>query len=173
MRAIVCGLAILLIQFSAMAQIGVEQTPVIEETVSVPLGTEPESQGGLDPVLPPQAVGTAAKKYTPNSIAVLQGLDKITARVSRFEAGVDKVVRFGTLRLSVRACQNTVDEEVPDSAAFIEIDEQKPSYENIRRFTGWMFASSPALSALEHPVYDVWLLGCKNPDTAPSGNIPR
>jgi hypothetical protein len=164
---------IFLLAFLLMLPRAVAQTPTVEETVSVPLESGPESQGGLDPVAPPQAPSMETKKYTPNSIAVLQGLDKITARVSRFEAVVDQVVRFGTLRLSVRSCQNTVDEEVPDSAAFIEIDEQKPSYENIRRFTGWMFASSPALSALEHPVYDVWLLTCTNPDTAPSGNAPR
>jgi hypothetical protein len=98
----------------------------------------------------------------PEPVALLQGLDKITARVSKFEAPVDGRVRFGTLSIRVRDCEKSPPEETPESAAFVEIDEMRPGEDKARRvFSGWMFASSPALSALEHPVYDVNLLECK------------
>ncbi len=93
-------------------------------------------------------------------IAVLQGLDKVTARVSAIEAPLNRVVRFGTLEITVRACHKTPPEEPPESAAFLEIRDVKPGEQGIDLFVGWMFASSPALSALEHPVYDVWVLDC-------------
>lgn len=94
--------------------------------------------------------------------AVLQGLDKVTARISRLEAPVDKPVRFGTLEVVVRTCSKTPPEEPPESTAFIEIYEARPGEERTKLFSGWMFASSPALSAMEHPVYDVWVVDCMN-----------
>ncbi len=96
--------------------------------------------------------------------AVLQGLDKVTARVSKIEAPLHRLLRFGTLEIIVRACQKTPPEEPPESAAFLEIRDAKPGEATVALFTGWMFASSPALSALEHPVYDVWVLDCMIPD---------
>src|SRR5262249_6675364 len=88
-------------------------------------------------------------------VALFQGLDKITARVSKFEAPVGTPVRFGTLSIRVRDCEKNPPEETPENAAFVEIDETRPGEDKTRRlFSGWMFASSPALSALEHPVYD-------------------
>ena len=101
-------------------------------------------------------------------VALLQGLDKITARVSKFDAPVDSAVRFGTLSIRVRDCEKSPPEETPESAAFLEIDELRPGEARVRLFSGWMFASSPALSALEHPVYDVNLLDCRKP----SGSAP-
>ena len=115
----------------------------------------------------------AVAGMTPEPMAVLQGLDKITARVSKFEAPVGSPVRFGTLAIRVRDCEKSSPEDPPESAAFLEIDENRQSDVRSRVFSGWMFASSPALSALEHPVYDVVLLDCKaasgSPRTA-SGN---
>ena len=103
----------------------------------------------------------AAAAMTPEPVALLQGLDKITARVSKFEAPVGTPVRFGTLLIRVRDCEKNPPEEPPESAAFLEIDEVRPGEVNLRVFSGWMFASSPALSVLEHPVYDVNLLDCR------------
>ena len=94
--------------------------------------------------------------------AVLQGLDKVTARISQLEAPTDKPIRFGTLEVVVRTCFETPPEEPPESAAFLEIFEARPGEERLRVFSGWMFASSPALSAMEHPVYDVWVVDCMN-----------
>jgi hypothetical protein len=98
----------------------------------------------------------------------MQGLDKVTARVSAFEAPVDGEVRFGTLSIRVRACLETPLTEAPESAAFLEIRDVGPSAGGDPGFRGWMFASSPALSALEHPVYDVWVVGCADPLPEPA-----
>ena len=95
-------------------------------------------------------------------IAVLQGLDKITARISTFEAPVDQIVRFGTFEIIARTCHKTPPEEPPERAAFLEITEVRPDSPSAPIFTGWMFASSPALSAVDHPVYDVWVIDCKS-----------
>lgn len=104
-----------------------------------------------------------------NTIAVLQGLDKTTARVSKFDAPVDQSVRFGTLFITVKACDKKPPEEEPNTAAFLIIDEVRPGdangVESKRVFSGWMFASSPAISALEDPIYDINVLDCKT-DTA-------
>lgn len=99
----------------------------------------------------------AAKAET----AVLQGLDKITARISTFEVPVNQTAEFGSLEITVRRCEKTPPEEPPESAAFMEIVDARPDSPSVLLFSGWMFASSPAVSALEHPVYDVWVIDCK------------
>jgi len=104
--------------------------------------------------LPAQEVSTAS------SGAVLQGLDKVTARISTFEAPFDVPVRFGSLVIQARACHKAPPTEPPESTAFLEIDETFETTLPRDLFTGWMFASSPAVSALEHPVYDVWVVDC-------------
>lgn len=103
----------------------------------------------------------AAAQEISLGMAVLQGLDKVTARVQTIDAPVGVPVRFGTLEITVRACRKRPPEEPPESAAFLEILERKPDEPATSRFSGWMFASSPALSAMEHPIYDVWVLDCR------------
>jgi hypothetical protein len=132
-------------------------------------------RGCLSAVLLTACFATPAlAEMTAEPVALFAGLDKITARVSKFEARVDTSVRFGTLSIRVRDCEKNPPEETPESAAFLEIDEMRPGDKVARRlFSGWMFASSPALSALEHPVYDVTLLDCKAASGSPqsaSGN---
>jgi hypothetical protein len=105
--------------------------------------------------------GSAAADERP--VAVLQGLDKVTARVSTIQAPVGDVVRFGALEIIARICDKKPPEETPESAAFLDIWEVRPGEPTISLFRGWMFASSPALSAMEHPVYDVWVLDCADP----------
>ena len=104
----------------------------------------------------------------PYQTAVLQGLDKVTARVSTFEVPIGEMVRFGTLDIITRACDKRPPEETPESAAFVDIWEVRPGEPTVSVFRGWMFASSPALSALEHAVYDVWVLDCKDKLVAPA-----
>lgn len=107
-------------------------------------------------------------KAEPYNTAVLQGLDKVTARVSTIEAPVGDSVKFGALEIIARNCDKRPPEETPESASFLDIWEVKQGEPAISVFRGWMFASSPALSALEHPVYDVWVLDCVNrASTAP------
>jgi hypothetical protein len=117
----------------------------------------------------------AAVPAQAETIAILQGLDKTTARVSRIEAPVDQSVHFGTLTITVRACVKRPPEEPPESAAFLVIDEVRPGGETAvskRVFSGWMFASSPAISALEDPIYDVNVLDCKSDTTAAPSSGP-
>jgi hypothetical protein len=93
---------------------------------------------------------------------ILQGLDKITARVTTIEAPVGQPVTFGSLSITARHCDKNPPEEPPEAAAFLEIVDAKPGEAPVKLFSGWMFASSPAVSGLEHPVYDVWVIDCKN-----------
>mgnify|MGYP003642299842 CR=1 FL=1 len=108
--------------------------------------------------------GASAVSAAPYSEAVFGGLDKITARVSKFSATLDTPTRFGALELTVRACDMRPPEETPQTAAFVEIrqiNEEDHSVDPTPIFKGWIFAESPGLNGLEHPVYDVWLKTCK------------
>ena len=89
----------------------------------------------------------------------LRALDKVAARITDLKIPLNgnKKISFGTLDITAKTCKKRPPEEPPESAAFLEIKDRK-TVDTI--FKGWMFASSPALSALEHPVYDIWVLGC-------------
>jgi hypothetical protein len=117
------------------------------------------------------AASGAAQAIAMNEV-VLQALDKITARVSRITVPVGGTVTFGSLQITAKACDKHPPEETPESAAFLQVVEVKPGEAPVGRFSGWMFASSPALSAMEHPVYDLWVLDCINADSAPGGKSP-
>jgi hypothetical protein len=119
--------------------------------------------------LPPAGAPAPEQSWVEEQTAVLQGLDKVTARISTVEAALGKPARFGTLEITLRACRKHPPEEPPESAAFLEIRDLLPDEPPKLIFSGWMFASSPALSALQHPVYDVWLVDCKNPAKPSSG----
>ena len=108
----------------------------------------------------------------PNNKAEMQGLDKVTARVVRIEVTLDQPVRFGTLLISLKACFTSPPTEAPEAAAFIEIDDLDQDRQD-RIFSGWVYASSPSLHALEHPVYDVWLTACSDPQPGPDGVVPE
>ena len=94
-------------------------------------------------------------------IAVLRALDKITARVDEFEVTTSAPYHFGALTIELKSCRVTPPEVTPESVAFLQISELPNSGAVQSVFSGWMFASSPSLSAMEHPVYDIWLMGCK------------
>jgi hypothetical protein len=100
------------------------------------------------------------------AMAVLQTLDKVTGRVRPLEIAVGATGAFGPLAIAVRACRKRPPEEPPESAAFLEIAERKSAETVVDLFRGWMFASSPAVSALEHPVYDVWVIDCRAASTS-------
>ncbi len=104
--------------------------------------------------------GTTQSADIVGSGAILQGLDKVTARVTTIQAPNNDPVQFGTLEIITRACRKHPPEETPESAAYLDIHDIKPGEPAQRVFQGWMFASSPALSALEHSVYDIWVLDC-------------
>jgi hypothetical protein len=105
--------------------------------------------------------GPAAADKIKNPTAVFSGLDKITGRIVSFEVAVDETVQFGALQLTPRVCYTRPPTESPKTTAFLEVDEVTLDNKYRRIFTGWMFASSPGLHAIEHPIYDVWLVDCK------------
>jgi len=96
------------------------------------------------------------------TVALLQGLDKVTARISEISVEIGVAVTFGTLEVTVQACHKKPPEEPPESTVFLEIREKRRDEPVELLFSGWMFASTPGLSALEHPVYDIWVLDCIN-----------
>ena len=96
-----------------------------------------------------------------NPTAVFSGLDKITGRIVSFEVAVDETVQFGALQLTPRVCYTRPPTESAKTTGFLEVDEVTLDNKYRRIFTGWMFASSPGLHAIEHPIYDVWLVDCK------------
>ena len=89
------------------------------------------------------------------------GLDKITGRIISFDVAINETVRFGALEVTPRACYSRPPTEAPATDGFIEVDELTLQGEIKRIFSGWMFAASPGLNAVEHPIYDVWLTDCK------------
>src|SRR4051794_19096774 len=96
-----------------------------------------------------------------NPTAVFSGLDKITGRIINFDVAINETVRFGALEVTPRACYSRPPTEAPSTDGFIEVDELTLQGEIKRIFSGWMFAASPGLNAVEHPIYDVWLTDCK------------
>jgi hypothetical protein len=133
-------------------------TPV--ESVPVPPSEAPIE----DVTPPPPEVVVPAPQSGPAPVAIgviLGGLDKVAARTAKFEVNLKQKVFYNTLIVTALACKTRPPEEPPESAAFLEIQERKSDGTVQKIFSGWMFASSPALNALEHPVYDVWVVNCK------------
>jgi hypothetical protein len=102
-------------------------------------------------------------------MAILRGLDKISGRAIDISAPAGVPVKFGSLIINARYCYTVPPEEPPETAAFLQIDGVQGNEEPMRLFSGWMFASTPALNGLEHPVYDVWVITCKT-DTPATGS---
>lgn len=112
-------------------------------------------------------VATAAAPASADTAAVLRGLDKVTGQARDFTAAIGRPVRFGTLEIVARACQKRPAEETPEVSVYVQVYDTPPprSGEQTHRaeiFHGWLFASSPGLSALEHPTYDIWAIDCRS-----------
>jgi hypothetical protein len=159
------------------------ETPVPQPTEPAPdMPNDPAGSGQMPPSeMPATPVGPAPAPPPPEVIipappsgnapqaigVVLGGIDKVAARTAKFDANLRQKVFYNTLIITAYACKTRPPEEPPESAAYLEIQERKPDGTTQKLFSGWMFASSPALNALEHPVYDVWVVSCK---TAPAAN---
>jgi hypothetical protein len=130
-----------------------------------PAGTSPQPGDEVVPEPPSQKI--------PNKGAMFSGLDKITGRIITFDAAIGETVQFGALQVTPRACYTRPPTETPNTDAFLEVDEVTLQGEVKRIFTGWMFAASPGLHGVEHPIYDVWLTDCKNPVVAAAPPPPE
>jgi hypothetical protein len=102
-----------------------------------------------------------------NPVAEFTGVDKITGRTITFDVYINETVQFGALQVTPRVCYSRPKEEEPKTDSFVEVDEITLDRKIRRIFTGWMFAESPGLNAVEHAVYDVWLKSCK-----PKSDVP-
>jgi len=154
------------------------------QPLSPPPGTEPKREvtappqgapppGQVRPGAPPPAAAAPPPPQNdqvvveppalkiPNPTAVFSGLDKITGRIISFDVAINETVQFGALQVTPRACYSRPATESPQTDGFVEVDEVTLQGEIKRIFTGWMFAASPGLHAVEHPIYDVWLTDCK------------
>jgi len=134
-------------------------TPAFAQTSPVPA---PQPPAAVAPVpAPPRTVGV------PGAVAVLRGLDKVTGLYRDFNAPIGKPVKFHTLDIVARSCQKSSPEDPPETAVFMEVVDTPlpkkgaPPPSSSKIFSGWIFGSTPALNALEHPVYDVWAIGCR------------
>ncbi|WP_376088746.1 DUF2155 domain-containing protein [Roseomonas sp. CCTCC AB2023176] len=107
------------------------------------------------------AATALAQSWVPKRVAKLQALDKVTARIAIIDATVDQPIRYGTLTITVRACNARPPDEVPDAAAYIEVRDNLAAGNAPPAFRGWMLANAPAANMLEHPVYDLRILECR------------
>lgn len=110
----------------------------------------------------------APAKRLKNPVAEFSGIDKITGRITSFDVYLNETVQFGALQVTPRVCYAAPENEEPKTDAFVEVDEITLDRKIRRIFTGWMFAESPGLNAVEHPVYDVWLKACKKESDVPA-----
>ena len=102
-----------------------------------------------------------------NPVAVFAGLDKITGRIITFDVYIDETVQFGALQITPRVCYTRPPNETQRTSTFVEVDQVSLRANVTRIFTGWMFAESPALNAIDHAVYDIWLVDCKTSSDVP------
>jgi len=138
-----------------------------------PQQTAPSPTATNNPALPQPAdtapkpddtiVTEMPKQKIANGRAVFSGLDKITGRIISFDAAIGETVQFGALQVTARVCYTRPPTEATNTDAFVEVDEVTLKGEIKRIFSGWMFAASPGLHAVEHPIYDVWLTDCSSP----------
>jgi len=105
-----------------------------------------------------------------NAVAVFAALDKVTAQISRLEVPLNETVQFGALKVTPRVCYSRAPTERPKTTSYVEIDEIQLDGQEKLIFGGWMFAESPGLNAVEHPVFDVWLTGCARPVAGSASN---
>lgn len=179
------GLGLAVVAGLAVAGLSQAQTPPAAVVPTAPAAVT--SPGPPEESAPPAAVEAPVAKAAPSEapvaatksvevptkrarydVAVIQALDKVTAESVRFEAAVGKPVRYKTLIFTVKACERSASEEtMEDSMVYMIVDSQpraapgKPTPPARQSFRGWMYASSPGLNPLQHPVYDAWLITCR------------
>lgn len=133
--------------------------PAAPATPAAPAAPGSDENGDVVVVQPPT-------QKIANAFAIFAGLDKITGRITSFDVGIGETAQFGALQVTPRVCYTRPANETQNTTAFAEVNEVTLEGKAKRIFTGWMFASSPGLHAVEHPIYDVWLIGCRA--TAPA-----
>ena len=153
-------------------------TTVLPQNAPPPVAVAPPQPGGPPGQRQPKSVPQAPASLQPgdevvqeppaakiiNKKATFSGLDKITGRIIKFDEDIGETVQFGALRVKTDACYTRPATEAANTDAFVEVDEITLQGEVKRIFSGWMFAASPGLHGVEHPIYDIWLTDCKGPE---------
>lgn len=159
----------------AMAQDSIERLPLdqqVEQGSELPPPVDAQPLPGEAQPAPSQAQPAPQAAPKPqrikNPVAEFAGIDKITGRIITFDVYVDETVQFGALQVTPRVCYSRPENEEPKTDSFVEVDEITLDRKIRRIFTGWMFAESPGLNAVEHAVYDVWLKACKQKSDVPA-----
>lgn len=143
---------------AAGASIAIAQPkPVAPPPAQTPAPQTPAPQAGAPDAPPPPPLASA-----PGTILMLRGLDKITGKPTDISAPIGKPVHFATLTITARYCYSTPASETPETSAFLQVEDHRPDQGAKRVFSGWMYASSPGLNGMEHPLYDVWVINCSN-----------
>lgn len=139
-------------------------TPAAGAPASAPADASAPPSGA-----PADATATDASAGPPPPLAdapgtklLLRGLDKITGKPANIIAPIGQPVQFATLTITARYCYSTPPSETPETSAFIQIEDHRPDQPAKRVFSGWMYASSPGLNGMQHPLYDVWVISCSN-----------
>lgn len=133
------------------------QRPQLPPGGQQPANTAPQPGDEIVTEMPSQKIA--------NPTAVFAGLDKITGRIISFEVALNEKVQFGALQVTPRVCYTRPPTESANTDSFVQVDEVTLQGEVKRLFSGWMFANSPGLHAVEHPIYDIWLTDCKGGTT--------
>ncbi|RWF55455.1 MAG: DUF2155 domain-containing protein [Mesorhizobium sp.] len=164
-RISMCGLTVAAAAFAAFSMAAAQtlEAPVDPAAPEAPV--EPEAT--VAPAAP------AAPERITNPVAEFAGIDKITGRIITFDVYIDETVQFGALQVTPRICYSRPQTEEPKTDSFVEVDEITLDRKIRRIFTGWMFAESPGLNAVEHAVYDVWLKGCKQKSEVPAPDAAK
>jgi hypothetical protein len=113
------------------------------------------------------SASSALAETIANPVAAFSGLDKITGRITKFDVYIDETVQFGALQITPRVCYTRPPTETQRTSVFVEVDQISLKGQITRIFTGWMFADSPALNAIDHAVYDIWLDACRQSTDVP------
>jgi hypothetical protein len=146
----------------------------LQQPQNAPQQQQPANAAPAGPAAPPQnevVVEPPPQRIT-NPTAVFSGLDKITGRITSFDVAINETVQFGALQVTPRVCYSRPPTETPQTDSFVEVDEVTLLGKIQRIFTGWMFAASPGLHAVEHPIYDVWLTDCKGGKMPAMAEVP-
>lgn len=140
------------------------------KSMSLPCGLALAAALSASQVGPVMAQGS---QRVSNPVAEFTGVDKITGRIITFDVYIDETVQFGALQVTPRVCYSSAEGEEPKTDSFVEVDEITLDRKIRRIFTGWMFAESPGLNAVEYAVYDVWLKSCKASSEVPPPESAR
>jgi hypothetical protein len=140
---------------AALAQGAAVPSPGVTKRTPPPAGQTAANPG--TPETPPQGLPPSG-----GTALTLRGLDKVTGHPTDILAPIGREVRYATLSITARFCYSTPASETPETTAFVQIEDRRPDQPPRKVFSGWMYASSPGLNPMDHPTYDVWVIGCNN-----------